>query len=212
MGIKTDSFVIMATDMTAAKSILTYKKDQDKMFTLSDSLLMAAGGDPGDVTQFAEYIAKNIQLYRMRNSYDLSVKGAASFTRRNLADSLRTRSAYQVNLLIGGHDKTGGPGLYYMDYLGTNIEVPFAVHGYGSYFTLSVMDRMYHQNMSEADAVHMIQLCVNELAGRFPFSLGKFRVRIIDKNGIRLLPDVSPTTDPAAVTIPAANDDRMEVV
>ena len=28
---------------------------------------MAVSGESGDTTQFAEYIAKNIQLYKMRN-------------------------------------------------------------------------------------------------------------------------------------------------
>lgn len=52
---------------------------------------MAVSGESGDTTQFAEYIAKNIQLYKMRNTYELSPKEAANFTRRNLADALRTR-------------------------------------------------------------------------------------------------------------------------
>lgn len=52
---------------------------------------MAVSGESGDTVQFAEYIAKNIQLYKMRNGYELSPKEAASFTRRNLADALRSR-------------------------------------------------------------------------------------------------------------------------
>lgn len=52
---------------------------------------MAVCGETGDTTQFSEYIAKNIQLYKMRNGYELSPKEAANFTRRNLADALRSR-------------------------------------------------------------------------------------------------------------------------
>jgi len=52
---------------------------------------MAVTGESGDTTQFAEYIEKNIQLYKMRNGYELSPPAAANFTRRNLADSLRSR-------------------------------------------------------------------------------------------------------------------------
>lgn len=52
---------------------------------------MAISGDSGDTTQFAEYIAKNIQLYKMRNTYELSPKEAANFTRSNLAETLRSR-------------------------------------------------------------------------------------------------------------------------
>lgn len=56
---------------------------------------MGVIGDLGDTTQFAEYIAKNIQLYKMRNGYELGPTAAANFTRRNLAEYLRSSvSAY----------------------------------------------------------------------------------------------------------------------
>lgn len=48
-------------------------------------------GESGDTCQFAEYIQKNIQLYSIRHATDLSVSGVAHYTRREMADSLRTR-------------------------------------------------------------------------------------------------------------------------
>jgi len=144
IGLKGKDFVLLAADTTAGRSIVVFKKDQNKMYELSSKLLMAVVGDGGDTVQFAEYIAKNIQLYRMRNGYDLSVSGAANFTRRNLADSIRSSKPYQVNLLIGGHDESDGPGLYYMDYLGSKADVPYTAHGYGSYFVLGLLDPTIH--------------------------------------------------------------------
>ena len=54
-----------------------------------------------------------------------------------------TQDAYQVNMLLGGCDKTEGGVLFFMDYLSALVEVPFAAHGYGSFFSLSIMDRYY---------------------------------------------------------------------
>lgn len=68
-----------------------YVLDEDKLHKISNKLVMAISGESGDTTQFAEYIAKNIQLYKMRNGYELSPSAAANFTRRNLADYLRSR-------------------------------------------------------------------------------------------------------------------------
>lgn len=65
--------------------------DYDKMVTLSDNILMLVSGECGDCIQFSEYIAKNVQLYKMRNGYELSPSEAANFTRRDLAESLRSR-------------------------------------------------------------------------------------------------------------------------
>ena len=96
----------------------------------------------GDTVQFAEYVERNIRLYQIRNLYPLRPSAAASWIRKAIADSLRSRKPYSVNLLLGGYDTaTFEPHLYWMDYLGTMTEVPFAAHGYGAYFALSLLDR-----------------------------------------------------------------------
>ncbi|KAK6269337.1 hypothetical protein J4Q44_G00393470 [Coregonus suidteri] len=91
IGIQGQDFVLVAADNIAANSIIQMKQDQDKMFKLSDKILLLCVGEAGDTVQFAEYIQKNIQLYKMRNGYELSPKAAANFTRKNLADYLRSR-------------------------------------------------------------------------------------------------------------------------
>ncbi len=84
-------FALVASDATAAHSILVMKEDQEKTYKLSDNLLMSVTGESDDTTQFAEFVAKNVQLYKMRHSYELSPRAAVAFTRRNLADYLRSR-------------------------------------------------------------------------------------------------------------------------
>ena len=58
------------------------------------------------------------------------------------------QTPYQVNLLLAGYDKDDGPLLYYMDYLASMVTVPFAAHGYGSFFSLGIMDRYYKPGRS----------------------------------------------------------------
>lgn len=114
IGIKFNDFVLIAADMTNAHSILVMKSgnivnlmlctfptvltlfisDYEKLYKLADNLVMAVSGESGDTIQYAEYIAKNIQLYKMRNQYELSANEAAVFTRRNLAEALRTGVSY----------------------------------------------------------------------------------------------------------------------
>lgn len=62
-------------------------------------------GDLGDTTQFAEYISKNIQLYKMRNGYELGPSAAANFTRRNLAEYLRSSVSYFLKILMGSYNQ-----------------------------------------------------------------------------------------------------------
>ena len=73
---------------------------------------MSVVGESGDTTQYAEFIAKNIQLYKMQNGYELSPKASANFTRRNLADYLRSRVSFYLlfsNFLLAAPQGDNSP-------------------------------------------------------------------------------------------------------
>lgn len=191
IGVKFNNFVLMATDMSHLQSIMVQKSDDDKMLALSKNLVMAVSGEAGDTTQFAEYIAKNIQLYKMRNGYELPPAAAVHFTRHTLATHLRSREPYFVNLLMGGVDPdTNKTELFYMDYLAASIPVKYYAFGYGGMFTLSVMDKEYTPDMNEKEAYELLKKCVAEIKRRFIINLPKFRVRIISKEGIKDMPHI----------------------
>lgn len=191
LGIQFKDFVLVASDKNNAHSIMVLKNDEDKLYKLSKRLVMLVCGESGDTVQFAEFIAKNIQLYKMRNGYELSPSAAANFTRRNLAEYLRSRTPYSVNLLMAGYDEQTGPELYYLDYLATMVKIPYAAHGYGAFFTVGIMDRYYRSDMNQEEAVSLMKKCIMEIQKRFIASLPSFKLRTIDKDGIHDLPDIS---------------------
>lgn len=84
-------FVLTASDSVFARSIVLMKIGEDKSRALNNNTLLLYSGESGDTGQFAEYIQKNIQLYSIRHAHDLSPTAVAHFTRREMADSLRTR-------------------------------------------------------------------------------------------------------------------------
>jgi len=179
-------YVIMAADTTASRSIVKMKIDEDKIKTLSSHLLMAYSGEPGDTIQFAEYVERNIRLYQIRNLYPLRPSAAASWIRRALAESLRSRKPYAVNLLLGGYDiASHDPHLYWIDYLGTMTEIPFAAHGYGAYFALSLLDRYHNPEASVEEGLAVLKRCIEEVSRRLVVSPGKYKVKIVDKDGTR---------------------------
>lgn len=46
------------------------------MFKLSEKILLLCVGEAGDTVQFAEYIQKNVQLYKMRNGGSIVARPA----------------------------------------------------------------------------------------------------------------------------------------
>lgn len=140
----------------------------------------------GDTIQFAEYIERNLRLDQIRNVHERRPEASASWIRSSLASSLRSRRPYSVNILVGGFDISsaaiiegqeelgGTPKLYWLDYLGTKVEVPFAAHGYGAYFALSLFDRCVTTSKyapSFPNTTHFTDITNQMLAWRKPWAL-----------------------------------------
>lgn len=69
-------------------------------------------------------------------------------------------------MLIGGYDeKTDKFELFYLDYLGALVKVPFAVHGYGGYFSTSIMDR-YHK---DGEYIVSLEGCIKTIHFRYDY-------------------------------------------
>mmetsp|Transcript_13124 Transcript_13124/g.14746 ORF Transcript_13124/g.14746 Transcript_13124/m.14746 type:complete len:203 (+) Transcript_13124:27-635(+) len=195
MGIVGDGFTLLAADSIAARSIMVFKNDEDKIYEIDQHKALAAAGDVGDRNHFCEYVIKNIHLYQLRTDISLSTHAVAKWTRNQMAQSLR-KHPYQVNLLIGGWDKNAGPELYFMDYLGSMHKLPFGVHGHGSNFTLSIMDKEYKPGMSLDEAIGLLKKCIKELGVRFLINYQNWIVKVIDADGTRVinLGDDEPAT------------------
>jgi 20S proteasome subunit beta 4 len=103
-----------------------------------------------------------------------------------LAKALR-KGPYQTNLLLGGYDADAGASLYFIDYLSALAKVNFGAHGYASNFILSVFDRDWKPDMSLEQGLEVIRKCIHELHTRFLISQPNFVIKVVDKDGIRVV-------------------------
>ena len=69
-----------------------------------------------------------------------------------------------------------GSSLYFLDYLASSAKVPFAAHGYGSYFVLSLLDRWHRADLSEAEAVPLLKKCMAEVSTYYLKNSKKFLI------------------------------------
>jgi len=186
LAVTGDGFALIASDASAARSILRLKETEDKIMKLDSHKLLAGAGPTGDRVQFSEFVQKNVNLYRFRNDTSLSTHATANFIRGELADALRS-APYQVNLLLAGWDEQDGTSLYWMDYLASMQKMDFAAHGYAGYFAFSVLDRHFKKNMNLEEGLELIKLCIQEVATRFVMNQSTWYIKIVDKHGARLL-------------------------
>jgi 20S proteasome subunit beta 4 len=197
IGIRGKDFVLLAQDANTTKyGILNMKFDTNRLFKLSEHCAMLAAGEPGDVVQFAEYVGKNIQLYKMINGIELSPYACANFTRHEMATSLRSRNSFLANLVVGGYstnerDKERAQ-LYSIDYLGAMVSANVVAHGFCQFFALGVGDRLWKEDLTVEEGLAMLQIIVNELGKRMAAYPHCVFVRVIDAQGIRVLDNMYP--------------------
>eukprot|EP00173_Palmaria_palmata_P000962 Plantae.Rhodophyta-Palmaria_palmata.ctg14944.p1 GENE.Plantae.Rhodophyta-Palmaria_palmata.ctg14944~~Plantae.Rhodophyta-Palmaria_palmata.ctg14944.p1 ORF type:complete len:220 (+),score=55.38 Plantae.Rhodophyta-Palmaria_palmata.ctg14944:164-823(+) len=193
IALEGDGFIMIAADVANARSVVVMKDDQDKIQVLDNHKLMAAAGTPGDVAKFTEHVTKDLRLSQLRSGIPMSMSAIANYTRGQLAMFLR-KSPYQCNLMLAGYDAAndvdGTPAqtsLYSIDYLGTLTKLKFAAEGYAQYFVLSTLDRFWKKNMSEDDALKVLQKAIDEVQKRLVINQPRFCIKVVDKDGVRIL-------------------------
>mmetsp|Transcript_36896 Transcript_36896/g.73431 ORF Transcript_36896/g.73431 Transcript_36896/m.73431 type:complete len:193 (-) Transcript_36896:155-733(-) len=181
-----NGFAIVAADASAARSILVFKHDEDKILELDSHKLLVGAGVPADCANFNEYIQKNLVLYELNNDVKLRTHGAANFIRGELATALR-KGPYQSNLLLAGWDDQEGVSLYQMDYMASLSKVNFGAHGYAANFILSVFDRDWKSGMTMEEGLEVVRRCIHELKTRFLISQPVFTLKVVDQTGTRTI-------------------------
>ena len=74
-----------------------------------------------------------------------------------------------------------------MDYLAAMTKTNFGAQGYCAYFVLSVMDRAWQPGMSLEEALGVVKQCIHELKTRFMMSQPVFIIKVVDKDGTRVV-------------------------
>ncbi|XP_046974069.1 proteasome subunit beta type-2-like [Vanessa cardui] len=194
LGIQCKEFTIIAADQMNIQSFIIMKDDADKLIEMSERLVLGVNGDTADTTQFTQFVEKNLQLYSMKNKYQLDTPAVVHFTRKSMADALRDGNPRMLNMLIAGYDEDNGCQLYTMDFLATCMKVPYAAHGLGGLFGIPILNHYYKPSLSEVEAYHVIKLCVRAIQKRLFITLPNFLVKSLSKDGVKVLPVINPAT------------------
>ena len=88
---------ISASNKATVRGVTVLNQTDDKSRILNQHNLLLFAGEAGDTIQFAEYVQANVQLYGMRNETELNSDAVAAFTRKEMAENLRTRVSFLHN-------------------------------------------------------------------------------------------------------------------
>ncbi|KAJ2940728.1 hypothetical protein O0L34_g14839 [Tuta absoluta] len=193
IGMQCNDFTMIASDQTSIMSIMIMNNDVDKLIPIADNLIMGMNGNSGDMLQFSQFIVNNLELYKVKNGYQLDTAAAVHFTRKSLADLAKKdiTATLQLSLLMAGWDETNGGQLYLVDPFAAFVRVPFASQGFGGVLGVSILEYYHKPDLTESRAYEVIQMCVKAVQERSIFNLPNFQVKVVSNNGINKLPVIS---------------------
>jgi len=180
------SFGIIAVDTCYFKSILSIKKDLNKIIEIGPNIYTVVSGYPGDVAQFTDLVQKSIQLHALENGIILDINSIANFMRSELSFCLR-KGPLKINLILIGFDIKGDPSLYLIDYLGNLQKMNFCAQGYSSLLIYSLLEKYFEEKIHVDQAIQIITKCISTIRSRFLVHQNGFLVKAIYKKSTKLI-------------------------
>ncbi len=175
--------VILAAD----RRITTYKIESDifsKIFDLSEKIVATIAGHAADSQLFMRIMKGELKLLELKNERKVKVKEAAMILNSMQYNAVRTQGSI-VSVILGGYDDIEGFSLYDLSPDGTiSSHEGYVVDGSGSIYIKGLFDNEYKKDISQKDALSLIEKAFKTAFKNDNASGGGFIAKVITKSGI----------------------------
>lgn len=178
LAIKFKGGILLAADsQSTIYGMMRYSLQEEKIQNITDNIAVTGAGESSEITIMEKLLKAEIKIFEVRTGRKPTVKEAA-----NLLAQIQLNSTGS-HFLLGGVDKTGE---YAFDIMpGLAMEKDYAFSGSGSFYTLSVLDNEYKEQMTEKEATETAVKVISTSIGRDVFSGGRIKIKVITEKGIK---------------------------
>ncbi|MDA3855971.1 MAG: hypothetical protein PF569_06920 [Candidatus Woesearchaeota archaeon] len=174
--------------LAADRRVTTHKIESDsftKIFDISKNILATVAGMASDAQLFMRVIKGEIKLLELKNERQVKVREAAMILNSFQYSAVRS-SGSVVGLIVGGYDVKEGYSLYDLSPDGTiSSHDGYVMSGSGSSYVKSLFDVEYNSNLSEKDALTLVEKSYKVSFKNDNASGGGFIIKIVTKDGIK---------------------------
>ena len=160
-GIVFKGGVVLGADTRATNGEEVAEKNCRKIHYVADNMYCCGAGTAADTDQTRAVVASQLELLKMDmhlpHSTSLRLKTAVTRISRPL---FRYQGHISAALILGGVDKAEGPQLYSIHPHGSSMRFAYTAMGSGSLAAISVLESSWVPDMTEADAVTLVQRAI----------------------------------------------------
>src|SRR3989337_2573064 len=199
VGLVCKDGVVLAADRRATAGTLIAHKRTKKVYRLDENLGLTTAGLVGDLQVLARYITAEVELYKLKRGASMPVEACATLTANILAGS--RYFPYWVQLVIGGHDRSGAH-VFSLDAAGGSLPDKFVSSGSGSPYVYGVLEDHWKDDMTTDEGANLAIRAVTSAMKRDAVSGEGIDVAIITKDGFKMLDDKEVAKRKSAMKLP----------
>jgi 20S proteasome subunit beta 2 len=145
--------VVLGADTRATAGTEVAEKNCEKIHYLAPNLMCCGAGTAADTEMITQMIASQLELLRMNTHSPSRIITACTLLKRRL---YRYQGHISAALILGGCD-LNGPAVYQIAPHGSTAKSNYTTMGSGSLAAMAVMESSWKEDMTEAEAVQLVQ-------------------------------------------------------
>ncbi len=183
VGLRTDSYVILAADRRATAGYYVAHKRAKKIIRITDYAAMTISGLVADAQILAEWLQVQAHYHKLISGKDMPISAMATIL-SNILNSSKF-FPFIVQLIIGGYDTR--PRLYTLDWFGTITEENFVATGSGSPVALGLLEDSYRRDLPLKDGIELARRAIVSALRRDTFTGNGIDMIVFKKNEVEEL-------------------------
>ncbi|MCW7076824.1 MAG: archaeal proteasome endopeptidase complex subunit beta [Candidatus Syntropharchaeales archaeon] len=153
VGLICNEGIVLGSENRATMGNFIASKKAKKIYQIDDLVAMTTAGLVGDAQTLVRFIMVETNLYRMRRTESMTIKGIVTLM-SNILNGNRF-FPYYVQLLVGGVDYEGSH-IYSLDAMGgLSKEDEIVSTGSGSPIAYGVLEDRYHDGMTIDEGIEL---------------------------------------------------------
>ncbi|KAJ3232351.1 Proteasome subunit beta type-7 [Chytriomyces hyalinus] len=200
IGLRFKGGVMLAADNLASYGSLARFRDVERLLKVGDLTVVGASGDISDL-QYIQHMLVNLETKEkyIDDGHHLGPVNVFEYLCQVMY-ARRTKVNPLWNSLVVAGVKNEEPFLGYVDLQGTSYQSPTIATGFGGHLAQPILRKALdlaggHENVTEEDAVKIIEDCMRVLYYRDARSLNKFQRATVTSAGVKITESYSLETD-----------------
>jgi proteasome beta subunit len=188
VGVALKNALIIGADKRAtAGGIFIAHKKFDKIFFITDKIVVATAGNVSDVQLLLKIVQAELKLKYIRSKVEISVKQAANLLATLTYENIRKFSPLIAitAFIVGGKDEKG----YWLYEIGPDGSIAehkdFVSIGSGSVLAYGVLESQYNKNLSKDEGIQLVIKALNAAMQRDTATGSGLDIVVIDEKGAR---------------------------